>query len=221
MLFSNIHLISKSTRDELHGPRPGREHRRYTGGPAAPRRGRRRQRSTLRRRAVPQLPLGSFELSHGAPAAREPRPAALPSSLTRNSCLLPCDHVAQGGPEVEKVRAHRTFGSVCNSILSDACDAARRARPNGASQRARARRRASVRDARACRALRPAARRRGAAPSAPPRSQEEQKQEIREAFDLFDTDGSGTIDAKELKVAMRALGFEPKKEEIKKVRASE
>ena len=35
---------------------------------------------------------------------------------------------------------------------------------------------------------------------------EEQRQEIREAFDLFDTDGSGTIDGKELKVAMRALG---------------
>merc|ERR1719219_562296 len=46
---------------------------------------------------------------------------------------------------------------------------------------------------------------------------EEQKQEIREAFDLFDTDGSGNIDAKELKVAMRALGFEPKKDEIKKM----
>ncbi len=46
---------------------------------------------------------------------------------------------------------------------------------------------------------------------------EEQKQEIKEAFDLFDTDGSGTIDAKELKVAMRALGFEPKKEEIRKM----
>ena len=45
----------------------------------------------------------------------------------------------------------------------------------------------------------------------------EQKQEIREAFDLFDTDGSGTIDLKELKVAMRALGFEPKKEEVKKL----
>ncbi|TPX33978.1 hypothetical protein SmJEL517_g03191 [Synchytrium microbalum] len=45
----------------------------------------------------------------------------------------------------------------------------------------------------------------------------EQKQEIREAFDLFDTDGSGTIDAKELKVAMRALGFEPKKEEIRRM----
>merc|ERR1719199_2221819 len=46
---------------------------------------------------------------------------------------------------------------------------------------------------------------------------EEQKQEIKEAFDLFDTDGSHTIDAKELKVAMRALGFEPKKEEIKRM----
>merc|ERR1712182_193975 len=37
------------------------------------------------------------------------------------------------------------------------------------------------------------------------------------AFDLFDTDGSGSIDSKELKVAMRALGFEPKKEEIQKM----
>lgn len=44
---------------------------------------------------------------------------------------------------------------------------------------------------------------------------EDLKQEIREAFDLFDTAGSGTIDAKDLKVAMRALGFDPKKEEIK------
>ncbi|XP_020863928.1 centrin-4-like [Phascolarctos cinereus] len=46
---------------------------------------------------------------------------------------------------------------------------------------------------------------------------EEQKQEIKEAFDLFDVDGSGSIDVKELKIAMRALGFEPKKEEIKKM----
>ena len=46
---------------------------------------------------------------------------------------------------------------------------------------------------------------------------EEQKQEIKEAFDLFDTEGVGQIDAKELKVAMRALGFEPKKEEIRKM----
>uniref|UniRef100_A0A3Q2PQT3 Centrin 4 n=1 Tax=Fundulus heteroclitus TaxID=8078 RepID=A0A3Q2PQT3_FUNHE len=63
------------------------------------------------------------------------------------------------------------------------------------------------------------------APSAAPRKKthskteltEEQRQEIKEAFDLFDTDGNGTIDVKELKVAMRALGFEPKKEEIKKM----
>jgi len=32
---------------------------------------------------------------------------------------------------------------------------------------------------------------------------EEQKQEIREAFDLFDADGSGKIDAKELKVQIQ------------------
>jgi centrin-1 len=64
----------------------------------------------------------------------------------------------------------------------------------------------------------------GAAPGAKPVGSrtkvdltEEQRQEIKEAFDLFDTDGSGSIDAKELKVAMRALGFEPKKEEIRKM----
>lgn len=34
-----------------------------------------------------------------------------------------------------------------------------------------------------------------------PELTEEQKQEIREAFDLFDADGTGTIDAKELKVS--------------------
>merc|ERR1712091_774523 len=40
---------------------------------------------------------------------------------------------------------------------------------------------------------------------------EEQKQELREAFDLFDTDGSGAVDASELHTAMKALGFEQKK----------
>merc|ERR1712070_1088980 len=40
---------------------------------------------------------------------------------------------------------------------------------------------------------------------------------IKEAFDLFDTDGSGCVDSKELKVAMKALGFEPKKGEIEKL----
>ena len=46
---------------------------------------------------------------------------------------------------------------------------------------------------------------------------EEQSQEIKEAFDLFDSESTGYIDSKELKVAMRALGFEPKKEEIRKI----
>ncbi|XP_044255898.1 caltractin [Tribolium madens] len=46
---------------------------------------------------------------------------------------------------------------------------------------------------------------------------EEQKNDIKEAFDLFDNEGAGKIDAKDLKVAIRALGFEPKKEEIKKM----
>lgn len=45
---------------------------------------------------------------------------------------------------------------------------------------------------------------------------DEQRRDIKEAFDLFDTENTGKIDTKELKVAIRALGFEPKKEEIKK-----
>ena len=34
---------------------------------------------------------------------------------------------------------------------------------------------------------------------------------------MFSLQKQGSIDAKELKVAMRALGFEPKKEEIQKM----
>ncbi|ONK67242.1 uncharacterized protein A4U43_C06F18110 [Asparagus officinalis] len=49
---------------------------------------------------------------------------------------------------------------------------------------------------------------------------QQKRQEIKEAFDLFDTDGSGTIDAKELNVAMRALGFEVSEEEINKMFAT-
>ena len=41
--------------------------------------------------------------------------------------------------------------------------------------------------------------------------------ELREAFSLFDTDASGSIDLKELKAAMKALGFDISKEEIKKM----
>ncbi|KAL0726210.1 hypothetical protein Bca4012_022303 [Brassica carinata] len=36
----------------------------------------------------------------------------------------------------------------------------------------------------------------------------QKRREIREIFDLFDIDGSGSIDARELNVAMRSLGFE-------------
>jgi len=39
---------------------------------------------------------------------------------------------------------------------------------------------------------------------------EDEIEEIREAFNLFDTDGSGMIDPKELKAAMQSLGFESK-----------
>ena len=47
-----------------------------------------------------------------------------------------------------------------------------------------------------------------------PELTDEQKQEIKEAFELFDTDKTGTIDYHELKVAMRALGFDVKKQEV-------
>lgn len=43
---------------------------------------------------------------------------------------------------------------------------------------------------------------------------EEEIEEIREAFNLFDTDGNGTIDPKELKEAMQTLGFEAKNQTI-------
>ncbi|EGR33088.1 hypothetical protein IMG5_062100 [Ichthyophthirius multifiliis] len=43
---------------------------------------------------------------------------------------------------------------------------------------------------------------------------EEQRQEIKEAFDLFDTEKTGTVDYHELKVIMRALGFDVRKQEV-------
>jgi len=57
----------------------------------------------------------------------------------------------------------------------------------------------------------------GGAVTARPGIPEWQMQELREAFDLFDTDGSGTIDTKELQVALRALGFDSKKEKVRKM----
>jgi hypothetical protein len=46
---------------------------------------------------------------------------------------------------------------------------------------------------------------------------EEQEKEIRDAFALFDSDGSGAIDANELKIAMDALGFDIYEEEARKL----
>lgn len=43
---------------------------------------------------------------------------------------------------------------------------------------------------------------------------EEQKQEIREAFALFDMNSDGRLDYHELKVALRALGFDMGKREV-------
>merc|ERR1712075_37886 len=59
--------------------------------------------------------------------------------------------------------------------------------------------------------------RRGAKKVKPGQLTEEQLDEIREAFSLFDSDASGMIDIRELKAAMRALGFEVKNEELKKM----
>ena len=44
-------------------------------------------------------------------------------------------------------------------------------------------------------------------------------EEIKEAFQLFDTEGRGQIDIKELKAAFRALGFQVKKAEIRQLLA--
>ena len=50
-----------------------------------------------------------------------------------------------------------------------------------------------------------------------PELSEEQRQEIKEAFELFDTDKDRCLDYHELKVAMRALGFDLKKAEVLKI----
>merc|ERR1712147_407020 len=59
--------------------------------------------------------------------------------------------------------------------------------------------------------------RRGSKKVKPGQLTDEQLDEIREAFSLFDSDASGMIDVRELKAAMRALGFEVKNEELKKM----
>lgn len=44
-----------------------------------------------------------------------------------------------------------------------------------------------------------------------PQIDEEQLEELKEAFHLFDTNHQGNIDSREFKAAMRALGHELKK----------
>ncbi|XP_045186056.1 uncharacterized protein LOC123544056 isoform X2 [Mercenaria mercenaria] len=46
---------------------------------------------------------------------------------------------------------------------------------------------------------------------------EEEIQEFREAFNIFDRDGSGSITAKELAIAMRSLGKNPTDEELERM----
>ena len=46
---------------------------------------------------------------------------------------------------------------------------------------------------------------------------QEAMEEIKEAFNLFDTEGKGNIDVRELKAAFRALGFQVKKAEIRQM----
>lgn len=46
---------------------------------------------------------------------------------------------------------------------------------------------------------------------------EEQREDIFEAFKLCDSKNEGIIESKQLKFAMRALGFEPRKQEIKNI----
>jgi centrin-1 len=46
---------------------------------------------------------------------------------------------------------------------------------------------------------------------------EEAMEEVKEAFNLFDTEGKGSIDVRELKAAFRALGFQVKKVEIRQM----
>ena len=55
------------------------------------------------------------------------------------------------------------------------------------------------------------------APPAAAKIPPEQIEEIKEAFNIFDVDSSGSIDYKELKAAMKALGVAVKKDELRKM----
>lgn len=42
----------------------------------------------------------------------------------------------------------------------------------------------------------------------------EQQEEIKEAFELFDSDGVGSVERRDLKVLLRALGYDPRREQV-------
>lgn len=45
----------------------------------------------------------------------------------------------------------------------------------------------------------------------------EQQEEIREAFELFDSDGGGSVDRRDLRVLLRALGHDVRREHVTKI----
>lgn len=50
-----------------------------------------------------------------------------------------------------------------------------------------------------------------------PQLTEELRQEIREVFELFDSTNSGFVDRRQLKVMMRLLGYEPRKDQLSRI----
>lgn len=79
----------------------------------------------------------------------------------------------------------------------------------------------SLRDMRDARAQRYAMRRLSPKPPASEQQlADEQVEELRAAFDVFDVRGKGIIDARELKGAMRALGLESSKTEVSQTLAA-
>jgi Ca2+-binding EF-hand superfamily protein len=49
------------------------------------------------------------------------------------------------------------------------------------------------------------------------RLSKEQTNDLETSFNIFDKDGTGNIETKDLKVILRALGFEPQEDEIKRL----
>eukprot|EP00760_Papus_ankaliazontas_P028317 PhM_4_TR3638/c0_g1_i1/m.27654/K16465/CETN1; centrin-1 len=49
---------------------------------------------------------------------------------------------------------------------------------------------------------------------------ETHKRELKQSFDLFDTEGTGRVPAPNIKVALRALGFEPSQEDLSSLLAT-